>query len=577
MKRFLLLLIFLPVVAMAQKTHHEAIRINQVAMYPGQEKVAVIENGRIGQPFAIKDAKGRTVYTGKVKRVATSQWSGKKRAIADFSGVRTVGTYTFSSDGYNVPFTVSTHALDQVAKAVLQAFYYQRSGIPIEKRYAGKWCREEGHPDTIVYVHHSAASRNRPEGSVISSPGGWYNAGDYNKYVVSGAFSVAQLLAAYELNKPFFDKEKLSIPENNNSTPDILDEAMYELRWMLTMQDPDDGGVYHKLTNANFNKFIMPSECDSARYVVQKSVTATLDFAAVMAKAARIYKGSKDYPDFSATAAEAARKAWSWAKAHPLKFYNQNLINRRSKLNITTGQYPDVNASDETYWAATELYLLTQDSVYYNALQKHIPSTFAPPQWIDVSGLATCDLAMSDSIDGLLKSLSRQQIIDFANAKMKSVGESDFQCPCGNEKGDFQWGSLGEYFATPGMIFLYAYRLTGNRCYVTMAQEVADYILGRNATGYCFITGFGRKSPVHPHHRVSYADGIDEPVPGLLVGGPNMFQQDNEIDGVVYPSKYPDESYMDNIKAFASNEVSINWNSSAVALFSWLAAIEGEQ
>ena len=81
---------------MAQKTHHEAIRINQVAMYPGQEKVAVIENGRIGQPFAIKDAKGRTVYTGKVKRVATSQWSGKKRAIADFSGVRTVGTYTFS-------------------------------------------------------------------------------------------------------------------------------------------------------------------------------------------------------------------------------------------------------------------------------------------------------------------------------------------------------------------------------------------------------------------------------------------------------------------------------------------------
>lgn len=116
--------------------------------------------------------------------------------------------------------------------------------------------------------------------------------------------------------------------ENNNSTLDILDEVMYELKWMLTMQDPDDGGVYHKLTNANFNKFIMPSECDSARYVVQKSVTATLDFAAVMAKAARIYKGSKDYPDFSATAAEAARKAWGWAKAHPLKFYNQNLINR---------------------------------------------------------------------------------------------------------------------------------------------------------------------------------------------------------------------------------------------------------
>lgn len=574
MRKTLLLLIFLPIVAFAQKHYDEAIRINQVGMYPGQEKVAVIENGTLGQPFTIRNSKGKTVFEGTVKRVATSAWSGKKRAIADFSALKAEGTYTFESGGHSEPFTINSHALDKIANSVLHAYYIQRSGMPIEKKYAGKWNRAEGHPDTVVYVHRSAASRTRPARTVISSPGGWYNAGDYNKYVVSAAFTVGQLLSVYELNKPFFQKEKIAIPENGNSTPDILDEVMYELKWLLTMQDPGDGGVYHKLTNALFNKFIMPAECDSPRYVVQKSVTATLDFAAVMAKAALIYKGSKDYPEFSSEAAEAAQKAWRWAKAHSMRFYNQNAVNRRGSVKIATGQYPDVNASDETLWAATELYFLTGDSVYYNTMLKNFPQVLASPEWINVSGLAVCDIAVNDSIDGFMKSLARRQIIDYANSKMKNVPESNFQCPCGDSERDFQWGSLGTNFATPGMMFLYAYQFTDDKRYVTMAQEIADYILGRNATGYCYVTGFGLKSPMHPHHRISFADGVDEPVPGWLVGGPNMLEQDKTIVQVEYPSSYPDEAYLDNIAAFSSNEVSINWNSAAVGLFSWLAAIE---
>ena len=205
---------------------------------------------------------------------------------------------------------------------------------------------------------------------------------------------------------------------------------------------------------------------------------------------------------------------------------------------------------------------------------KNFPQVFASPEWINVSGLAVCDIAVNDSIDGFMKSLARRQIIDYANSKMKSVSESNFQCPCGDSERDFQWGSLGTNFATPGMMFLYAYQFTDDKRYVTMAQEIADYILGRNATGYCYVTGFGLKSPMHPHHRISFADGVDEPVPGWLVGGPNMLEQDKTIMQVEYPSSYPDEAYLDNIAAFSSNEVSINWNSAAVGLFSWLAAIE---
>src|SRR6185436_14898748 len=114
----------------------------------------------------------------------------------------------------------------------------------------GKWARAAGHPDTDVYIHASAASDSRPVGTVISSPGGWYDTGDYNKYVVNSGISTATLLFAYEDFPSYFDSLKTNSPESADDLPDILNEAVYNLRWMLTMQDPLDGGVYHKCTNA---------------------------------------------------------------------------------------------------------------------------------------------------------------------------------------------------------------------------------------------------------------------------------------------------------------------------------------
>ena len=121
------------------------------------------------------------------------------------------------------------------------------------------------------------------------------------------------------------------------------------------------------------------------------------------------------------------------------------------------------------------------------------------------------------------------------------------------------------------MILLYAHALTGDGRYLTGALQNADYLLGRNATGYCYVTGFGQKSTKHPHHRLSSADGIDEPVPGLLAGGPNPGQQD-KAGGLTYPSKQPDESYLDEEASYASNEIAINWNAALVAMMGWIDA-----
>jgi endoglucanase len=97
-----------------------------------------------------------------------------------------------------------------------------------------------------------------------------------------------------------------------------------------------------------------------------------------------------------------------------------------------------------------------------------------------------------------------------------------------------------------------------------------DYILGRNATGYSFVTGFGTKSTMHPHHRQSVSDGIDDPVPGLMAGGPNPGRQDH----TVYAFTEPETAYNDNSGAYASNEIAINWNAPAVYMVNAVEALQ---
>ena len=99
-----------------------------------------------------------------------------------------------------------------------------------------------------------------------------------------------------------------------------------------------------------------------------------------------------------------------------------------------------------------------------------------------------------------------------------------------------------------------------------------DYLLGRNGTGYSFVTGYGSKTPMHPHHRPSVADGIIDPVPGLLAGGPNPGMQDH----VKVPSTVPDEAYIDNDQAYAVNEIAINWNAPLAYLANAIEALQSQ-
>ena len=551
-------------------TSAQSIKVNQVGYYPSETKVAVIEPTVTAKSFVLKDAKGKKVWSGKAVRTSVSPFTQKVRQVVDFSTVKTPGTYTFVAGKEEQKVVIKENAFADVAKAAMKAFYLQRTGMPIEAKYAGAYARPAAHMDDKVVVHPSAASPLRPAGTVISSPYGWYDAGDFNKYIVNSGFTIGVLLQAYEINKVYADKMNLVIPESEDAVPDFLDEVLYNPKWMINMQDPYDGGVYHKLTTPNFEGFEMPVNCHQTRYVVQKSTQASLDFAASLAQAARIYSAYPKYQSFAKEAVKAAERAYAWAVKNPTFYYDQNGNNQKYSPKVNTGMYDDKASADEFFWAATELYLTTKQNSYFEQAKSFMPQSYRVPTWGEVSGLGVQQwinqslLGKLDGIDFPVEKM-KADLLAFCDDCMLRMPTSSFNAPHGNRVQDFPWGSNSEMCAGQGIALTYAYTLTKDHKYLSAAIADADYLLGRNATGYCFVTGFGTKQVMHPHQRLSEDDGIDAPLPGFLAGGPNPGQQDI-ANVTTYPSKAADESYTDDMNSYASNEIAINWNAYLVGL-----------
>ena len=539
----------------------EDIRLNQTGFSKYGPKTAAVVAPKSWY-FSIRDPVGSvTYYTGELTPQVKWATSAETLSVADFSGFTREGTYSLfvEGTGSSYTFTISDGCFEDVTRGLIRAFYYQRCSTALPAAYAGKWARAEGHPDNEVIIHPSAASDPskpgaRHAGEVYPSPKGWYDAGDYGKYTVNAGISTYELLLLYEAFSDRFDGFSLGIPESGNDLPDILDEVKWELDWLLTMQDPADGGVYHKVTDKSFIGDLMPAMAGETRYFIGKAAPAAFDFAAVLAAAYRVYK--KFRPSFADSCLAAARCAWEWGTAYPDSTF-------RNPSDVVTGEYRDANPSDEMLWAGFELFIATGDSAYFTA-GKAASTRFVVPAWPDVAllGCYSMGLALSDTF-------AVNRVLRQADELVGRIPSHPYRTIMLTN--DFYWGSNG-VAANQGVVLLMAYLFTRDLQYLEGAIHAADYILGRNATGYCFVTGYGAKSPMFPHHRPSTADHIAPPVPGLLVGGPNPGDRSGENCSIPYP-KQRAKSYLDNTCSFTTNEVAINWNAPAALLAGGLDAI----
>jgi endoglucanase len=548
-----------------------AIALNQIGFLPSASKRATVPAGTASR-FAVVDlGTGRVALTGPLGPAAMWPPAGLAVRTADFSAITTPGRYVLRVAGLadSAPFRIADGAYDALTAAAIRAFYFNRSGIALTPALADVHARAAGHPDTRVLIHASAAGPKRRAGDVIASPKGWYDAGDYNKYIVNSGISVYTLLAAYEQAPARWRALRVGLPESGNGLPDLLNEALWNIDWMLTMQDPDDGGVYHKLTSPRFDGSVMPdvASATGTRVVVQKSTAAALDFAAVMAVGSRVFRDFEaQRPGLSARMLKAARSAWDWARAHPDAIYRQ-------PPDIHTGEYGDDTLDDEFAWAAAELYITTREDAFLTALRP-ARTAMTVPSWNDVRGLAWMSLATHrhDLTPAADPALIERRVLALADQLLAKSARSSWGVALAVP--DFGWGSNGTVL-NEAMVLLQADRLApgADRPYRRAAQDLLDYVLGRNPLGMSMVTGFGAHSPRHPHHRPSEAGRAGAPVPGFVVGGANAGRQDVAGCPVRYPSTLPALSYLDHFCSYASNEVAINWNAPLV----YVAGALGEE
>ncbi len=526
-----------------------AININQVGYRPGDVKTAIFRDSSKDTKFDVVDVKtGKVVYSGNVTGAVQTASAGETVAYGDFTALDKPGTYkiTAANSGESYEFVIADDVYKDIFADVIKMLYLQRCGSELDKKHAGDFAHKACHTQEAV-IYGTKVTKD------VS--GGWHDAGDYGRYVVPGSKAVADLLLAYEDYSGIFT-DNAGIPESGNGVPDILDEARYELEWMLKMQDEKSGGVYHKVTGLNFDGNIMPEEAKDTLYIMPVSNAATGDFAAVMAMAARIYK--KYDASFADKCLAAAKSALAFMEK------NENKGGFKNPGDVLTGEYPDGDDRDEYFWALTELYKTTGNAAYSTKIGSiDIASLKDGLGWETVTLYGCYAYLTSEKQDaGLAGRIKGRMDAYIASVEQKVKDDGYF-----SSMGDvYPWGS-NMTLANNGMVILMANKVLGKD--TGPAKKQLDYMLGANPTSYCFVTGYGTLTPDDTHHRPSMV--LKKTMKGMLVGGANSNLEDPYAKNVL-AGKPPAKCYADNSQSYSCNEVTIYWNSPLVYLLAGLQA-----
>ncbi len=543
-----------------------AVRINQMGYSPNSTK-RIVYVGE-GDTFSIYRAKEQeAVYCGRLKEYGPDENSGDYLRTGDFSTLCEPGDYYIRINQDRSPvFTVSEQQNVICTDALLKAFYYQRCGVELTEQYAGRFSHPACHL-TLSHLFCQEAEhllRTSPELPVCTdSAGGWHDAGDYGRYTIATIKAVADLLLAYEQHPKAF-RHPVGIPVNELPGPDILREAKVGLDFLFKMQR-SDGAVHTKAATRYFSGVIMPQEDRAPIFVFGISSPATADFAAVMAMAAQIY--GTPAPDYAAECLRAAKAAYGWLKKNPEPLLFKN------PPDIDSGEYGDSCDTDERYWAAAQMYRTTGEERYHedflsfcNILKDRL--SFG---WRDVGGYGT--------IAYLFSQRPRQQEL-YENLKNEWLNHARLLEERSRKDGygitlasqEYVWGS-NMVLMNQSMQLIMADALQKTSVYEPVIQSNWDYLFGKNPSDISYVTGLGERAVSHPHHRPSEADGIHEPVPGLVAGGPCAALLD-EVAREQCQGLPPAKCYIDHCESFSTNEIDIYWNSPAVYVGSYFAEAE---
>jgi len=561
-----------------------ALRVNQLGYLPEHPKLAMLESeSPHPKPVELIDPTGAVRFRGMTTVHGFDAESGDSLHHIRFDEFREPGPeYRLRVDGeVSQSFAIAPDLYRRLKLDALAYFYHNRSGVPVAMPWAKdfKWTRPPGH-----LSDRELTCIGKSCGYTLDAHGGWYDAGDHGKYVVNGGIALYTLFSLHERNlrsgRGLCDDPDhcLSIPEQGNGRDDLLDEAAYEMEFLMRMQvplgQPRAGMAHHKLHDTSWTPLgRSPEERAKQRYLHPPSTAATMNLAATAAVCARLFREAT--PRLAERCREAAVRAWDAALREPAVFASP--MSRDGG-----GPYDDRDVSDEFYWAAAELYVTLgeprllaylEKSPHYlvlGASTEHERVRHSSPMtWQSTAALGTLTLALVPSaLPEGERRRARQAILAAGDRLLELRERRGYRVPMEvGSDGRYPWGS-NSFVLNNAWVLTLCHELSGQARYLEGVVSAMNYLLGTNPLGFSYVSGYGEDSLENPHHRFwAHKKGrCPPPPPGALAGGPNSTLPDPISKRLLGCA--PQRCYLDHVDAWGVNEVAINWN----APLAWVAA-----
>ena len=529
------------------------IKVDQFGYLPDDVKVAVIADPQTGKNaddsfvpgpvYEIRDAEsGSVVFSGNPEiwnGGQTNEQSGDRGWWFDFSDLNTEGTYYIydpENEAGSYTFVIDKYVYSDVLKTALRMYYYNRCGMAKEEPYSdARWTDAASFMGPGQDTEARFVDDKNNDDLIRDMSGGWFDAGDYNKYVTFTESVIHQLLDAYEQN-PEAWTDDFNIPESGNGLPDILDEIIYELEWLKKMQDNEDGGLHIKMGSITWNSGSPPSTDSNARYYGPKCSSSSLTAASVFAHAALVLSDFSQLKDYTDDLADRAVRAWDWVQDHE---FSENCDSQEIKSGNA-----DVSLGDQEMMAVTAavyLYAVTDDDIYDKYVLDHYTEVEAMWWWGPyriTSGDAllyyACSLNGDPTVqDDILLSKNSQAA---SNQTFYRFYDDNDLYRAYMPDGQYHWGSNTVKSNIGNINYdMLTYELdpAEHDQYLERASSMIHYLHGVNPVSKVYLSSvyeIGADDCVNEMYHSWFIKGSKwdnaltsecGPAPGYLVGGPN--------------------------------------------------------
>ena len=530
--------------------------MNQVGYRPAESKVALALTGQDlkGHSFEVRARPGGAVIlSGKVGRDRGVYGRHSHVYELDFSGLTVKGTYSLRVGTVDSPvFTVAEDAHAGLLSKSLAFFRVQRCGRT----------RPQGHGD--CHLEDGIARGGPADGTSVRADGGWHDAGDYIKFLITAGYATGLVLATYTRHPESFPDD------DNDRLPDALQEARVGLEWMLKLWDSQKRVLYYQVADASdHDTWRMPEADRGSRPVwacepgqggnVAGKAAASLALAAVIWR-----QPARSYSDaaLASTYLDAATQIYAYGKERP-----------RAQASNPTDFYGERSVEDNMALAAAALYRATGDAAYLREAREYARAAGTAPEfsWSNSHALAHYEIARLDP--SYLAEAKRH--LETALDTARGFAEAD---PFRVGLQRLQWGSAPVMAGVALQAFWYR-DLTGDGRYLGLGQAQWDYLLGANPWGVCFVNGAGTTWSRLPHHQISdltrtQLTGFwnEGPVPlsvfegrKITLAGPDAYAA-FQSEGAVYH---------DDKEDYVTNEPTLTANATGMSLTAWHVASSG--